>query len=133
MLARFVVGSHVKHHPGSKEAVNVDADEVILPNTYGVEPIPQEILRKYIIYAKEKVHPKLNQMDQDKVARMYSDLRKESMVRILRKGGNKYVSRLQISLRLLQHMLTHSCHFHHKSLYHCFVRDRQILQYLLNR
>ncbi|NWI94511.1 MCM2 factor, partial [Pitta sordida] len=79
MLARFVVGSHIKHHPGSKDAVNGDADEVILPNTYGVEPIPQEILRKYIIYAKEKVHPKLNQMDQDKVARMYSDLRKESM------------------------------------------------------
>ncbi|KAM6197342.1 LOW QUALITY PROTEIN: DNA replication licensing factor MCM2 [Sarcoramphus papa] len=79
MLARFVVGSHVKHHPGSKEAVNGDANEIILPNTYGVEPIPQEILRKYIIYAKEKVHPKLNQMDQDKVARMYSDLRKESM------------------------------------------------------
>lgn len=83
MLARFVVGSHIKHHPGSKEAVN--ADEVVLPNTYGVEPIPQEILRKYITYAKEKVHPKLNQMDQDKVARMYSDLRKESMVRILRR------------------------------------------------
>ncbi|XP_041281998.1 DNA replication licensing factor MCM2 [Onychostruthus taczanowskii] len=79
MLARFVVGSHVKHHPGSKEAVNGDTNEVILPNTYGVEPIPQEILRKYIVYAKEKVHPKLNQMDQDKVARMYSDLRKESM------------------------------------------------------
>ena len=35
MLARFVVNSHVKHHPGSKEAVNGDADEVILPNTYG--------------------------------------------------------------------------------------------------
>lgn len=87
MLARFVVGSHIKHHPGSKEAVNGDSSEVILPNTYGVEPIPQEILRKYIVYAKEKVHPKLNQMDQDKVARMYSDLRKESMVRTLGKGG----------------------------------------------
>lgn len=131
MLARFVVGSHVKHHPGSKEAVNGDTNEVILPNTYGVEPIPQEILRKYIIYAKEKVHPKLNQMDQDKVARMYSDLRKESMVRILRE--ELYISRLQISLRLLQHMLTHSCHSHHKSLCHCFVRDRQILQCLMNR
>lgn len=134
MLARFVVGSHVKHHPGSKEIVNGDASEVILPNTYGVEPIPQEILRKYIIYAKEKVHPKLNQMDQDKVARMYSDLRKESMVRILRKGGGKKcVCRLQISLRLFQHMLTHSCRSHLKSLRHCFVRDRQILQCLLNR
>lgn len=130
MLARFVVGSHVKHHPGSKEVVNGDANEVILPNTYGVEPIPQEILRKYIIYAKEKVHPKLNQMDQDKVARMYSDLRKESMVR---KGGKKYVPRMQMSLRLLQHMLRHSCRSCHKSLCHCFVRDGQIVQCLLNR
>ena len=33
------------------------------------------------MYAKEKVHPKLHQMDQDKVARMYSELRRESMVR----------------------------------------------------
>lgn len=54
--------------------------EPAMPNTYGVEPLPQEVLKKYIIYAKERVRPKLNQMDQDKVARMYSDLRKESMV-----------------------------------------------------
>ncbi|KAJ7316905.1 hypothetical protein JRQ81_003067 [Phrynocephalus forsythii] len=79
MLARFVVSSHIKHHPNNKDVVNGDSQEIILPNTYGVEPIPQEILKKYIIYAKEKVHPKLNQMDQDKVARMYSELRKESM------------------------------------------------------
>uniref|UniRef100_A0A8D2J1F1 DNA replication licensing factor MCM2 n=1 Tax=Varanus komodoensis TaxID=61221 RepID=A0A8D2J1F1_VARKO len=79
MLARFVVNSHIKHHPNSKDLVNGDSQEIVLPNTYGIDPIPQEILKKYIIYAKEKVHPKLNQMDQDKVARMYSELRKESM------------------------------------------------------
>lgn len=49
----------------------------------GVEPLPQELLRKYIIYAREKVHPKLHQMDQDKIAKMYADLRRESMVSIL--------------------------------------------------
>ena len=82
MLARFVVGSHVRHHPSNKEDGGPGgAPEPAMPNTYGVEPLPQEVLRKYIIYAKEKVHPKLNQMDQDKVAKMYSDLRKESMVR----------------------------------------------------
>ncbi|XP_066554425.1 DNA replication licensing factor MCM2 [Amia ocellicauda] len=79
MLARFVVSSHIKHHPGNKDVGGASLEEVILPNTYGVDPIPQELLKKYIIYAKERVHPKLNQMDQDKVARMYSDLRKESM------------------------------------------------------
>lgn len=49
-------------------------------NVSGIEPIPQELLRKYIIYAKEKTSPKLHQMDQDKVAKMYSELRRESMV-----------------------------------------------------
>uniref|UniRef100_A0A671WC45 DNA replication licensing factor MCM2 n=1 Tax=Sparus aurata TaxID=8175 RepID=A0A671WC45_SPAAU len=78
MLARFVVGSHIKHHPSNKEA-GVALEEVVLPNTSDVPPIPQDLVRKYIIYAKERVHPKLNQMDQDKVARIYSDLRKESM------------------------------------------------------
>ncbi|KAJ8786206.1 hypothetical protein J1605_006426 [Eschrichtius robustus] len=80
MLARFVVGSHIRHHPSNKEDGGPGgAPEPPMPNTYGVEPLPQEVLKKYIIYAKEKVHPKLNQMDQDKVAKMYSDLRKESM------------------------------------------------------
>uniref|UniRef100_A0A3B4BBU2 DNA replication licensing factor MCM2 n=1 Tax=Periophthalmus magnuspinnatus TaxID=409849 RepID=A0A3B4BBU2_9GOBI len=78
MLARFVVGSHIKHHPGNKEA-GAALEEVVLPNFSDVPAIPQELLRKYIIYAKERIHPKLNQMDQDKVARIYSDLRKESM------------------------------------------------------
>lgn len=84
MLARFVVGSHIRHHPSNQEERapgHRGAPEPAMPNTYGVEPLPQEVLKKYVIYAKEKVHPKLNQMDQDKVAKMYSDLRKESMVR----------------------------------------------------
>ena len=45
-----------------------------------METIPQELLKKYIIYSKEKAHPKLHQMDQDKVSQMYSHLRRESMV-----------------------------------------------------
>ena len=49
-------------------------------NLAGVEKIPQDLLRKYIMYAREKIHPKLHQIDQDKIARMYSDLRRESMV-----------------------------------------------------
>ena len=56
------------------------------------------MLKKYIIYSKEKAHPKLHQMDQDKVAKMYSDLRRESMVilctkisfRVLNGDWNQY-------------------------------------------
>lgn len=45
-----------------------------------VEKIPQELLKKYIIYAKNRIHPKLHQMDQEKIASMYAELRRESMV-----------------------------------------------------
>ncbi|KAA8646502.1 MCM DNA helicase complex subunit MCM2 [Aspergillus tanneri] len=42
--------------------------------------IPQELLRKYILYAREHCHPKLYQIDQDKVARLFADMRRESLV-----------------------------------------------------
>ena len=50
-----------------------------MPTMSGVETIPQELLRKYLMYSKDKVRPKLHQMDQDKVARMYAELRRESL------------------------------------------------------
>ena len=40
--------------------------------------IDQQTLRKYIIYAKKYVHPKLNEIDKEKVINFYSDIRKES-------------------------------------------------------
>merc|ERR1711970_1307042 len=83
-LARFVVGSHMRNHPLAEEA-DVERMEAIekklasATNLAGVEKIPQDLLRKYILYARERVHPKLHDMDQDKVAKMYADLRRESM------------------------------------------------------
>jgi DNA replication licensing factor MCM2 len=41
--------------------------------------IPQALLRKYILYARERCHPKLYQIDQDKVARLFADMRRESL------------------------------------------------------
>merc|ERR1719328_915933 len=83
-LARFVVGSHMRNHPLAEE-VDVDRMTTIernlasATNLAGVEKIPQDLLKKYILYARERVHPKLHDMDQDKVAKMYADLRRESM------------------------------------------------------
>ena len=78
------MGSHIRHHPSySSSAVNGEEngdDSAHLVGRTGAEPIPQDLLRKYLVYSKEKVRPKLHQMDQDKVARLYADLRKESMV-----------------------------------------------------
>jgi DNA replication licensing factor MCM2 len=47
--------------------------------TLDADIIPQDILRKYIMYAREKIRPKLYDMDQDKLARLFSDLRRESL------------------------------------------------------
>merc|ERR1739844_248455 len=83
-LARFVVASHMTSHPRADQSDfdNMKKTEETLSatsNLAGVEKIPQELLRKYILYAREKIHPKLHQMDQEKVAKMYADLRRESM------------------------------------------------------
>ena len=83
-LARFVVASHMVSHPRSDQSDvdNMKKTEEALASTSnlaGVEKIPQELLRKYVLYAREKIHPKLHQMDQEKVAKMYSELRRESM------------------------------------------------------
>ena len=85
-LASFVVNSHGRAHPKTQaeaeEEMEVEGDEDGPEN--GGEPklqgtIPQELLRKYILYAREKCFPKLYQIDQDKVARLFADMRRESL------------------------------------------------------
>ncbi len=44
----------------------------------GAGPIPQRLLTKYIMYARSNVRPQINDVDQDKIERLYVDLRRES-------------------------------------------------------
>jgi len=37
-------------------------------------------LKKYLIYAKRFIHPKLNNVDQDKLQNFYADIRREASV-----------------------------------------------------
>lgn len=98
-LAKFVVGSHIRSHPYAQTSMessrgaassssvglstptliqladNLQA-ETLLSN---VEPLPQTLLKKYIMYAKSRVRPELTQVDVDKIARLYADLRRESL------------------------------------------------------
>ncbi|KAJ8957469.1 hypothetical protein NQ314_006546 [Rhamnusium bicolor] len=71
-LAKFVVGSHIRHHHSKKDVVEPE-------QVQNEMQIPQEILKKYLVYARENIHPKLQNMDQDKVANIYSQLRQESL------------------------------------------------------
>lgn len=73
-LAKFVVSSHIRHHPSKKDEESESTMEV-----NNEMAIPQELLKKYIVYARENIHPKLQNMDQDKVANIYSQLRQESL------------------------------------------------------
>ncbi len=45
---------------------------------WGVQ-IKQDLLRKYIAYARAHCHPQLHNLDHDRIASLYSDLRRESM------------------------------------------------------
>jgi DNA replication licensing factor MCM2 len=75
MLARFVVGSHTRSHPDFDE----ETDEVNVATVLDADIIPQDLLKKYIMYARTHLRPKLQSLDQDRMARLYADLRRESL------------------------------------------------------
>ncbi|KAF2835582.1 minichromosome maintenance protein MCM [Patellaria atrata CBS 101060] len=88
-LANFVVNSHGRAHPlGQAQGANgtqtqtqsmdIDSEEDSQVQKQEGE-INQELLRKYILYAREKCRPKLYQIDQDKIARLFADMRRESL------------------------------------------------------
>ena len=92
LLAKFVVGSHMRSTPtdeqqdigkGEGEATRMQLEDEnnknnALLNDRDEVTIPQSLLRKYIQYARTAVHPQLKGFDQDKVAQLYSELRRES-------------------------------------------------------
>ncbi|KZV78893.1 MCM-domain-containing protein [Exidia glandulosa HHB12029] len=77
MLARFVVSSHLRSHP-SFDHENQE-HEMEVQTTLDADIIPQDFLRKYIMYARDKVHPKLHNIDMEKISFLFSDLRRESL------------------------------------------------------
>lgn len=77
LLARFVVSSHLRSHP-SFDHTNAE-HEMEVQTSLDADIIPQEMLRKYIMYARERVHPKLHNLDTEKLSYLFSDLRRESL------------------------------------------------------
>lgn len=86
-LARFIVGSHSRSHPSTsqpgEDSMDVEHEsenqETQAESQRKEGEIPQELLRKYILYARDRVSPKLYNMDEDKVARLFADMRRESL------------------------------------------------------
>ncbi|KAM0987900.1 hypothetical protein ACFX13_012146 [Malus domestica] len=83
MLAKFVVDSHFK---SQAKGANMDdmpiseshEDSEASANPVDPEIIPQDMLKKYITYAKLNVFPRLHDADLEKITRVYADMRRES-------------------------------------------------------
>ncbi|KAH8914293.1 MCM-domain-containing protein, partial [Atractiella rhizophila] len=73
-LAQFVVGSHTRSHPEFEAE-----DEAGVATMEDAEIIPHDLLKKYIQYARERVQPKLGQIDREKLSKLYAELRRESL------------------------------------------------------
>ena len=82
-LAEFVVDSHKKSHPTTQKEAGHDASQsqnLTSQAANGANPdaIPQPLLRKYIMYARQHTKPVLQDLDQGKITRVYSELRQMS-------------------------------------------------------
>ncbi|KAI0114440.1 MCM-domain-containing protein [Nemania sp. FL0031] len=85
-LARFIVGSHSRSHPSTQAgeksldtAQDTESAQESQDTPKKEGEVSQELLRKYILYAREHCQPKLLHMDEDKVARLFADMRRESL------------------------------------------------------
>ncbi|KAL6630518.1 hypothetical protein ACP70R_028591 [Stipagrostis hirtigluma subsp. patula] len=83
MLARFVVVSHVRSQPKGanledRVATDVDDDPLAAARQADPDVLSQDMLKKYITYAKLNVFPKIHDADLDKISHVYAELRRES-------------------------------------------------------
>jgi DNA replication licensing factor MCM2 len=81
-LARFVTASHMRSVPTREMQQHPSSTTIENTNTFNANAdlIPQDLLRKYIQYARTNARPVLrgNGFDQEKVASLYVALRRES-------------------------------------------------------
>ncbi|KAI5186278.1 DNA replication licensing factor MCM2 [Nematocida homosporus] len=70
-LASFIISSH-NHNQNSHLSQN--------QNQKTTSIISQDLLRKYVAYARERVHPQSSPLDAERIASLYATLRKESNV-----------------------------------------------------
>ncbi|KAL3835760.1 hypothetical protein ACJIZ3_010496 [Penstemon smallii] len=80
MLAEFVVDSHCRAQAKGSNLDVTNSQDDFQASTRPIDPeiIPQEMLKKYITYAKLNVFPKLHDADLEKVTKVYAELRRES-------------------------------------------------------
>ncbi|KHG13490.1 DNA replication licensing factor mcm2 [Gossypium arboreum] len=83
MLAKFVVDSHFRSQPKGANLDDKAFSESQEEARASARPddskiLSQELLRKYLTYAKLNVFPRFHEKDMAKLTKVYADLRKES-------------------------------------------------------
>jgi DNA replication licensing factor MCM2 len=76
-LADHVICSHIRSHP------EADSDDRLIQpklqqKASHVEPIDQELLKNYIVFARKNVFPKITSIDKEKLANFYKQIRAEA-------------------------------------------------------
>ncbi|CAN0902267.1 DNA replication licensing factor MCM2 [Linum grandiflorum] len=82
MLAKFVVDSHFKSQAkgATIDDRSMNDSQEDSQDTGPVDPdiIPQDMLKKYVSYAKLNIFPRLHDSDMEKLTQVYAELRRES-------------------------------------------------------
>eukprot|EP00933_Yihiella_yeosuensis_P034372 TRINITY_DN2786_c0_g2_i1.p1 TRINITY_DN2786_c0_g2~~TRINITY_DN2786_c0_g2_i1.p1 ORF type:complete len:895 (+),score=237.27 TRINITY_DN2786_c0_g2_i1:77-2761(+) len=92
-LADHVICSHIRSHPEAT-AEEKNLKPKLAQKATHVQPIDQDLLKKYIVYARQRVHPKMTDVDSEKLASFYAEIRKEAF----RAGGAPMTARHMDSL-----------------------------------
>merc|ERR1719262_872368 len=87
-LADHVVCSHIRSHPDA-DADDKKVTPKLQQRSSHIEPIPQDLLQRYIQYARKRVQPKIMDLDKEKLANFYKDIRAEAF----RSGGAPMTAR----------------------------------------
>merc|ERR1712048_974089 len=87
-LADHVVCSHIRSHPEASQR-----EKAVKPKkeqkTSDIKLIDQDLLKKYVIYARQRIKPQVSDIDKDKLANFYKDIRAEAF----RSGGAPMTAR----------------------------------------
>lgn len=78
MLADFVICSHMRSHPKASEELKKSLKPKGFAYRSTVKPLSQEVLVRYIQYARKHKFPKVGAVDREKLAKFYQEIRRES-------------------------------------------------------
>jgi len=76
-LADHVICSHIRSHPEANSD-DKQAKPKIQEKASYIEPIDQELLKNYIVFARKHVFPKITNIDKEKLAKFYEQIRQEA-------------------------------------------------------